>query len=192
MTEKSKSILYAVVVLTLGYVLYREYTYEIPYNYNGLMHSFFSIIPIKSTYSWTWVFLLFAGILLILPLFKKRLIGLLGGALFIGIVCKPIIIKETPTEDPISFFESRKKKMNTFVNKNKASNKQKIINNEIEQLGFEQFQIEGDTYIFIVHSFIDNGYGFCYDEDGILPKSILGASSFFEKIDSHWYKFTTT
>lgn len=192
MTEKGKNIFYVVVVLALGFVLYREYTYEIPYNYDWFMSAFFSIIPIESTYSWTWIFLLIMAVLLCLPLFKKRAIGLLGLVLLIGIICKPILVKETPVQDPISFFEPRKKEMIEFINKYKKSKENRIVNEEIEQLGFEQFQIEGDTYIFIVYSLIDNGYGFCYDEDGVIPTSILGASSFFEKIDSNWYKFTST
>jgi len=191
MTENRKNILYIIVVLSLGYLLYKEYTYVIPYNYDWFM-SFFSIIPIESTYSWTWIFLLITGILLTLPLLKKNSIGLVGLILLIGVISKPIIIKKTPIEDSLTFFENRKVGMNQFINEHKASGEKRIINEEIKALGFEQFKIEGDTYIFIIHSLIDNGYGFCYDEDGVLPNNILSSSTFFEKIYSNWYRFTTS
>jgi hypothetical protein len=192
MTEKGKNILYVVLILTLSFVLYREYTYVIPFNYDWFMGAIFSIIPVESTYSLTWIFLLISAILLSLPLLNKRLIGILGLMFLILVISKPIIVKRTPKESAIEFFQHRKSQMMKIVSKYKATGNVRIMNDEIKNLGFEQFQKDGDTYIFIVHSIIDNSYGFCYDADDNTPTIILGASTTFNKLEFKWYYFTTT
>lgn len=174
----------------LSILLYKEYTFELPYNYNRLNNFFFSIIPNESIYSWTWIFLLLASILLTLPLLKKKIIGILGFGLLIVVVCKPIFIKKTPVQNAISFLEPRKKEMKELIDNIKQSKNPKFTFRKIKQLGFEQIQKEGDTYIFIVQSFRNNGFGFCYDEDGNFPKGILSATAKFERIDLNWFKIS--
>ncbi|MCT4560369.1 MAG: hypothetical protein N4A41_03250 [Crocinitomicaceae bacterium] len=146
----------------------------------------------ESTYSWTWVFLLLSSFFLTLPLFRKRLIGILGLLLFVGVCIKPILIPKTPKEDAISFLKTREKAMIQMIRKHQDSGDIRVIDEEIKNLGFEQLIVEGDIFIFIIHSLIDNSYGFCYRKDHDLPKNILDASTHFEMIDEHWYLFSTT
>ncbi len=183
--EKRKNILYVFTISILTYILYREYTYEIPYNYDYFVNELFSFIPIRSTYSWTWIFLLGMSILGCLPLFKKKLIGIIGLLLFIGVIIKPFIIKETPEQSSISFFKSRKNEMYRIIQNLKKSKQQRIINKEIENLGFEQLEIKDNTYIFMVRSLLDNGYGFLYSRSGKIPLDLYA-----KKIEGSWYTFS--
>ena len=56
----------------------------------------------------------------------------------------------------------------------------------------EQLVIEGDTYIFVVSSLLDNSYGFIFDEDGVLPGGVLGATTSFQPLKGKWFEYSTT
>lgn len=189
MNEIRKNITYVIVLIILSIILYREYVYIIPYNLDSFAKLFW---PVESTYSITWIFLFLCSVFLILPLFFERSIGILGVLFFISVVAKPFIIKKVPTETAFHFFNERKVAMEKIIVKHQRNENLALINKEVEELGFEQLTVEGNTYIFIVHGIIDNSYGFCFDADDKTPQSILGASSFFDKIEVNWYEFVTT
>lgn len=180
---------YLAVEMVLFIVSIWDYFYFVPYNI-----SFENALIFHSTdrISLFWCLLFYAGICSLIPLFKNKKIGYVGLFVFVVILFKPIIITNIPEETAEQFFLERKESMIEFVQNYDDSKKQNTINKEVNKLGFEQFQKEGDTYIFIVNGLLDNSFGFAFDADDSPPENILNANASLVKIERNWYQFSTT
>lgn len=185
MKDRTKNIRFVISVLLLVGLLIWEYLYVIPYHAGVLDAG-------DSPFTWLWFCILFGSIFMSLPLFYKRKIGFIGLILLAATIAKPILMPKVPRESSAHFFKERMQGMESFKNKHQQQAVDGANNKDLEQLGFEQYLVEGDTYMFVVHSMIDNGYGFCYDADGELPKSLMGSSVIFEKLSGNWYQFVIT
>ena len=186
MKESTKHYLYFLGVLIAAFFVYKEYTYEIPYNQDPFWHL---LVPDTAPFNPSWIVLMIAALVLTLPLFFKRKIGFLGLGLFLALCLKPYFIPKYPTESQFVFFHERKNDMQQLVKKYKHHKDGIIETSDVTNLGFEQLQIQGDTYNFVVHSLLDYGSGFSYDEDGKLPEYTIAFSSIKGKIEKHWYYF---
>lgn len=185
MQENNKNIFYLIVAGILSYILYVEFTFKAPYISD---FSVLNLISTNSVFSWTWVFLIFSSAILMLPLFFKKIIGLVGATLFILTIVKPFIIQEIPRESASEYVISHQVELKEIINhfeQNGSIGKEAYTN-----LGFTDFKRVNDTYVFVIHGLIGNGRGICWSREKDLPKSLFGESAFYKKINSKWHEFS--
>lgn len=175
------------MVLVLLVFLWIDYHHVIPYNRDVLANLLWN----EDVYTTRWFLLLFGALVVASPILFKQSIGFIGLAILIAVILKPIIVGEMPHETAEEFLSDREQQLVEIVNSNTNNKIKRIRSEELESLGIEQLVIEGDTYIFIVNSLINNANGFVYDKDGELPSSILQNSKpYFEEIKGKWYEFS--
>lgn len=173
----------------LAFFIVRDYMHKVPYKLDFLDGLFW---PVDSPVTITWVVLLVFSIIATIPLFQKHLIGGLGLVLLVAVIAKPVFIKKVPRETAKDFLEKRATTIQQLLKKYKNSGKKRIVTPELASIDIQQLIIQGDTYVFVVDSMLDNAYGLLYDEDGTLPESVLNATTSFTPIGGKWYEFSTT
>lgn len=173
-------------------MLYHDYTHIIPYIIHPFSFSGFNPLLKTDTISLVWLILLFASLPALAPLLHKKALGLLGLLLFTGVCLKPFVIGKTPKETARQFVLTHKHQMKTIIKMYEQSGKSPAINKAVEKLDFEQLIVEGDTYIFIIDSLLDNSHGFFFDKNDHPPKHILNAHTWHKKLSKNWYVYSTT
>lgn len=181
-----KNFLYLFLISIVAFFLYKEYTYIIPYNRDPFYSLF---VPDTTPFNISWIVIMIVSVVLSLPVLFKRKIGFLGVILLIIASLKPYFLSEFPVESQFAFFRERKIEMLQLVKKYKHRKNCIIESSDVKDLGFEQLDINGDSYNFVVHSLLDYGYGFTYDSDEKLPEYAIAFSSVKGKIEKHWYYF---
>lgn len=184
-----RRVLYFVWLATLGYIGFKDFTHVVPYNSGVFDYLFSDQDQVTNT---VWLFVVVGSLLSLFPLLKKDKIGLLALLVLIPCICKPLVIDEVKKESAVEFFEARERQLGKLIEDYKLDTDLEKVRTAAEELGFSNFTVVDNSYIFTVNGILDNSHGFVYDEDAILPKTIYQSSTSYEPFKGNWFRFFTT
>lgn len=181
--DKYKYLLIGLITFILGYILYQDYTFEIPYNYK------WSFLDTFSIYSFSWFFLLVIGFLLSLALLNKKPIGFVGLFLLIGVLLKPVFINEIPRQTAKEFILENEDTLNKVITTSQNGTDYKAVNEIVEGLGLLNFHIKDHGYFFTVNGFLGDSYGICLLEKEFFKETQNEIGNKYKRLMGNWYQF---
>lgn len=192
LTDKAKTGLYIIIISVLSVILYYDYSYKIPFNYD-FYDIFFEFPPKESPHTWTWLFLLLTSTILVLPLIFKQKIGILGLLFLITVISKSFVIEEVPTQTALEFVIENKVDLLNTIKKNQNKKIFRSSSKEIKKIGFKRFLKMKSTNFFIIDFHDYRFYGICFKVKNkeFLPSKIGHKTITYEKICPNWYTFKT-
>jgi hypothetical protein len=192
LTDKAKIGFYITIISVLSVILYYDYTYKIPYNYD-FYDIFFEFPPKESPHTWTWLFLLLTSTILVLPLIFKQKIGILGLLFLVTVISKSFVIEKVPTQTALEFVNENKKELVKVIKQKQNKRIFRSSSIEIKKIGFKRYLKIKSTNFFIIDFHEYHFYGICFKEENKenLATKIGQKIITYEKICPNWYTFKT-
>ncbi len=184
LNSKNRKTAYLIFYGILVLLLIREYSYVHPFNPGyGLLGPRWTY---TSTRTFTWWFLLVCSLIMIIPLFYKQKIGLLGLLLFTSVFIRPYIQYKYPEQTALDLLNENQQEFNQLITKNKIISDSTLIT-DLHVYQFEQLVVKDSVYYFLCMS--EFPFGICYSKSTNLPKENFDTTLKYKPIKKNWYEF---
>ncbi|EAY31552.1 hypothetical protein [Microscilla marina] len=179
--------LYILWVAFWALMMYYDYTHIVPYLYNTSSF-WFNAGLYGEPYSLVWVLSMFAALFAVAPLRQGKMLGLLGGVLFVVVLLKPFTIAEVPRQTAKGFIVTHQVLLEQIVQAHAQPKASQTIdmNREVTRLGFDNFYVSNGLYHFSSLAGVGESAGFLWAQgDLVCPYR------YCQKVAKNWYVYST-
>ncbi|WP_299463360.1 hypothetical protein [uncultured Microscilla sp.] len=179
--------LYIVWIAFWALMIYYDYTHVVPYLYNTSSF-WFNAGLYGEPYSLVWVLSMFAALFAVAPLRQGKMLGLLGGALFVVVLLKPFLVDKVPRQTARDFIAEHQTLLEQIVQAYAQPKAQQTIdmNREVTRLGFDNLYVNNGVYHFSSLAGVGESAGFLWAQG-----AFACPYRYCKKVAKNWYVYST-